>query len=226
MEPMTRPLFTLYVMWHPSYPGGREIADRLRSHFGHGVHGAIGEWRGVSVLERSAPMPGGRTPLPIDWSDAEFTAVVVLTEATLVDDHAWASYVRNTARTAQERGLPAGLFPVTMERRGLDVGLEQQALRRDRWDGFDADRMQRLTSDLTHEFCRMLRHRIDMLQGAGGGEAAFGRYLEKIRVFISHSKHDDDGESVGRSIRDWIHAHSPLDGFFDVRAYPVSVDGW
>jgi len=210
-------------VWRPSYPGGREIADQRRVRFGHGTRGASGEWRGVSVLERSESVPGARTPLPIDWDDAEFTAVVLLTEAAMVDDHAWMGYVRDTARTAQERGLPAGLFPVTMERRGLDVGLEQQALRWDRWDGSDADRMQRLTSDLTHEFCRMLRHRIDMLQGAGVEEAAFGRYLEKIRVFISHSKHDGDGESVGRGIRDWIHAHSPLDSFFDVYDIPPGM---
>ena len=223
MEPMTRPLFALYVMWHPSYPGGREIADRLRMHFGRDLHMAIGEWRGVSVLERSAPVPGASTPLPIDWDDAEFTAVVVLTEATLVDDHAWVAYVGDTARTAHKRGIPSALFPVTMERRGLELRIEQQALRWDRWDVRDADRIQRLTSDLTHEFCRMLRQRIDMLQGVGGGEAAFGRYLEKIRVFISHSKHDGDGESVGRSIRDWIHTHSPLDSFFDVYDIPPGL---
>ena len=110
-----------------------------------------------------------------------------------------------------------------MDRRGLEVGLEQQALRWDLWDGPEADRIRRLTSDLTHELCRMLRHRIDTLRGAAGGEAALGRYLEKIRVFISHSKHDGDGESVGRGIRDWIHAHSPLDSFFDVYDIPPGL---
>ncbi len=222
MEPMTRPLFALYVMWHPSYPGGREIADRLRTHFGRDQRSAIGKWRGISVLERSAPVPGARTPLPIDWDDADFTAVVVLTEATLVDDHAWVDYVSDTARVAHERGLPAGFFPLTMERRGLTLRFEQQALRWDRWDASAEDRLQRFTSDLTHEFCRMLRHRIDLLRG-GGKEAALARYLEKISVFISHSKHDEDGESVGRGIRDWIHAHSPLDSFFDVHDIPPGM---
>ena len=223
MEPMTRPLFALYLMWHPSYPGGREIADRLRTHFGGDLYRTIGEWRGVSVLERTAPVPGARTPLPIDWDDTEFTAVVVLTEATLVEDQAWVDYVRDTARTAHERGIPTKLFPVTIDHRGLKLRIEQQALRWDSWDMPDADRIQRLTLDLTHEFCRMLRHRIDMLQDVGGGEAVFARYLEQIQVFISHSKHDEDGESVGRCIRDWIHTHSPLDSFFDVYDIPPGL---
>ena len=220
MEIATRPLFALYVMWHPAYQGGREIADRLRMHFGRDRYRSVGEERGVSVLERSEPVPGALTPLPIDWEDAEFTAVVVLAESTLVDDREWTDHVRDIARAANGRGIPAGFFPVTMDRRGLELGVAQQALRWDRWEPPDADRTRRLVSDLTHEFCRMLRHR---LQSAGGGAAALERYLEKIRVFISHSKHDGDGESVGRSIRDWIHAHSPLDSFFDVYDIPPGL---
>ena len=223
MEIATHPLFALYVMWHPAYPGGREIADRLRMHFGRDRYRSVGEEHGVSVLERSEPVPGALTPLPIDWEDAEFTAVVVLAESTLVDDREWTDHVRDIARAAHGRGIPAGFFPVTMDRRGLELGVAQQALRWDRWDTPDAGRTRRLTSDLTHEFCRMLRHRLDQLRRTGGVETGLERYLEKIRIFISHSKHDGDGESVGRSIRDWIHAHSPLDSFFDVYDIPPGL---
>ncbi len=68
----------------------------------------------------------------------------------------------------------------------------------------------------------MLRHRIERFRG-DGKETTFERYLENIRVFVSHSKHDGDGESVGRGIRDWIHAHSPLDSFFDVHDIPPGL---
>ena len=223
MEMTTRPLFALYVMWHPSYREGREIADRLRRHFGRDLHRAVGEERGVSVLERSEPVPGARTPLPIDWDDVEFTAVVVLVETTLVDDHEWADHVRGIAQTAHVRGIPAGFFPVTMDPRGFESRVAQHALRWDEWHGSDTERTQRLMSDLTHEFCRMLRHRLDRLGSTTGGKAPLERYLEKIRVFLSHSKHDDRGESVARSIRDWIHAHSPLESFFDFHDLPPGL---
>ena len=223
MEISTHPLFALYVIWHPSYPAGREIADRLRLHFGRDLYRAVAEEHGISVLERSQAVPGALTPLPIDWDDTEFTAVVVLTDSTLIGDRQWANYVRGIAQTAQGRGLPAGFFPVTMDRRGLDLGVVQQALRWHSWAGSDADRARRLTSDLTHEFCRMLRHRLGQLHPGGGGKAGLERYLQEIRVFISHSKHDDDGEPVGRGIRDWIHAHSPLDSFFDVYDIPPGL---
>ena len=223
MEMTTCPLFTLYVMWHPLYQGGREIADRLRMHFGRNFYQAVGEEHGISVFERSEPVPGTLTPLSIKWDDTKFTAVVVLAESTLIDDREWADHVRDIARTAQEKGIPAGFFPVTIDRRGVELGVAQQALRWDCWGASDTDRARQLTSDLTHEFCRMLRHGLDQLRLTGDREAVLERYLEKIQVFISHSKHDDDGELVSRSIRDWIHAHSPLDSFFDVYDIPAGL---
>ena len=223
MELTTRPMFALYVIWHPAYTQGRELADRLRQHFGRDLYRFVTAERGVSILERSETAPGTRTPLPIDWNTAEFTAVVALTDATLVDDPEWADYVRDVARTAHAPGLPAGFFPVAMDGRVLDLKFQQQALRWDRWDTSDTDRTLRLTTDLTHEFCRMLRSRLAGLQHGGGEGVALERYLEKVRVFISHSKHDGDGEAVGRSIREWLHAHGPLESFLDVHDIPPGL---
>ena len=177
----------------------------------------------MSVLCRSEPVPGATTPLPIDWDDADVTAAVVLVESSLIDDREWDDYIRSTARTARTRGNLAGFFPVTMDSRGLEFGFEEQGLRWDLRDESDAERNRRLTADLTHEFCRMLRHRLDWLERPDGGEAPLERYLEKIQVFISRSKHDGDGESVARSIRDWIQTHSPLSSFFDVYDTPPGL---
>ena len=177
----------------------------------------------MSVLCRSEPVPGATTPLPIDWDDADVTAAVVLVESSLIDDREWDDYIRSTARTARTRGNLAGFFPVTMDSRGLEFGFEEQGLRWDLRDESDAKRNRCLTADLTHEFCRMLRHRLDWLERPDGGEAPLERYLEKIQVFISRSKHDGDGESVARSIRDWIQTHSPLSSFFDVYDTPPGL---
>lgn len=217
MDSSARPLFALYVIWRPVFAVGREIADRLRSHFVRDLYKTVGGDNGVSVLERSEPVPGQRAPLPIDWDEAEMTAAVVVAELRLVDDRDWTDYVHNISRGARTRGSSAGFFPVTMDSRGAVFGFEEQALRWDRWDGPDAERCRRVTVDLTHEFCRMLRHR---LERPDGGPVPLEQRLEKIQVFISHSKHDGDGEIVARSIRDWIHEHSPLSSFVDVYDNP------
>ena len=210
----------MYVVWHPSFKGGRALADRLREHFGRDLYRSVTAGRGISVLYRSEPVSGTRTPLPIDWDDAEFTAVVALMDATLAEDAEWAAYVRDVAGS-QAGEFPGRFFPVTMDRRGLELGLHQQALRWDKWEGLDEGRLRRLTRDLTHEFCRMLRHRLEPPRSGGATEAGLGGYLEKVRVFISHSKHD--GETVARRVRDWIHDYSPLDSFFDVADIPPGL---
>ena len=107
-----------------------------------------------------------------------------------------------------------------MDSRGVEIEVDQQALRWDIWKTTDEDRNRRLTSGLTHEFCRMLRHNLDELRSPASERTSFERYLKRIQIFISHSKHDNDGESVARNIRDWIHTYSPLTSFFDVYDIP------
>ncbi len=174
----------------------------------------------MSVIYRCQMALGEPAPLSIDWDEVETTAVVVLVDSALAGDQEWSNYVRELSRNAQTRGLSARLFPVVMESGGRELQLEEQALRWDRWEGSYADRQRRLVSDLTCEFIRMLRHR---LCGPESTEAPLADYLERIQVFISHSKHDDDGETIARSIRDWLHENSALSSFFDVRDIPVGL---
>ena len=183
MDLKNDPLFALHVMWHPLYSGGREIANYLRIHYSRGLYKIFGEERGVNVLERSDPVSDAPTPLPIDWDNAEFTAVVVLTESMMVDDHEWVNYIRNIAQEAQARGRSVGFIPVTMDSRGVEMEVDQQALRWDTWKTAEEDRNRRLTSGLTHEFCRMLRHHLDELRSPASEKVSFQRYLEKSSLY-------------------------------------------
>ncbi|MCY4237843.1 MAG: hypothetical protein OXC93_05775 [Rhodospirillaceae bacterium] len=49
----TDPMFTLYVVWHPSYREGEQIADLLRTHPGRDLYRSFGAWCSVrrSVLQ-------------------------------------------------------------------------------------------------------------------------------------------------------------------------------
>ncbi|MCY4226462.1 MAG: hypothetical protein OXF20_01970 [Gammaproteobacteria bacterium] len=152
------PIFTVYVVWHQSCSKGQQIADLLGSHFVRNLHRDIGEDRSISVLERSIPMPGLNTPLPIDWDDTEYTVAVVLADSHMIKSPEWIDYVLAIEKTTVERGLLSRLFPVTVNCQGLELDLSHQALRWDKWVSSDNNPEQRLISELTHEFCRMLRH--------------------------------------------------------------------
>ena len=222
METSTSPLFVLYVVWHPDYANGGKIAELLRERFGGARHRDFAGDRRLSVIFRSAAPPDERIPLSVDWDEAEITAAVVLAESALTGDSAWLDYVRELAWNAQTRGSSACLFPIAMELEWHALQLEEQALRWDRWEGSDAEREQRLVNNLTHEFSRMLRHRLALLRREAT-EKSLEDYLQKIRVFISHSKHDSDGEPIARSIRDWLHKYGPLSSFLDVHDLPPGV---
>ena len=223
MDTTARPLFALYIVWHPSYANGSQIADLLRRRFGGDRYQNITGDPGVSVLYRSEAVPDEPVPLPINWDESDTTAVVVLADTALAEDTAWVSYVRDLAHSAQAGGFHTRLFPVMMEPEGHKIGLDEQALRWDQGGESDAEREQRLVRDLTYEFSRMLRHRLALLRRPEATETPLADYLEKIRVFLSHSKHDDDGETVARSFRDWLHERSALSSFFDIYDIPAGL---
>ncbi len=215
---MSDPLFALYVIWHPSFTGGLEMAEQIRTHFGRDLYRMVDGAPDVSVVYRSEPMPGVATPKPIDWADATFTVAVVLADAGLVDDREWTEYIGSLSREARARGSFAGFFPVTVDPHGIDFGFDEQAVRWDLWDQPDTERYLRLRSDLTYEFCRMVRSGIHRIQH--GSEPPLECVLENFHVFISHTKRDRDGESVARVLRDWIHENSQFSSFFDVHDIP------
>ena len=216
----TRPLFALYVVWHPSNENGCDLADVLRRHFGRDRHGNIAGDHGLSVIYRHEIAPGELVPLSVDWDEAETTAVVVLVDSALAGNTEWSNYVRGLSWNAQTRGPSVRLFPVVMESGGREIQLDEQALRLDRLEGSKADRERRLVTDLSCEFIRMLRHR---LRGPKSTETSLTDLLEKVQVFISHSKHDIDGEPFARNIREWLHDNSALSSFFDVHDIPAGL---
>ena len=86
IETTTRPLFALYIVWHPSNENGGKVADLLRRHFGRDRHRSIAGDPGLSVIYRSEIEPGALVPLSIDWDEAEITAVVVLVDSVFARD--------------------------------------------------------------------------------------------------------------------------------------------
>ena len=220
MEVISQPPFTLYVVSYPGCAEGERIATRLRQHFGTDRYRNVVGGAGVTVLFRNTNAPDSATPLPIDWNEAETTAAVVLMDNALANDPAWVQYVRGLAGEAEERGFGTRVFPVALEAGSLDIGLDIQALRWDRWVGNNREREQRLFRELTYEFSRMLRHRLEQHTD---DEGDLQRYRQNIQVFLSHSKHDDHGKVVAEAVRDWLHNNSALSSFLDIHDIPAGL---
>ena len=223
MTDSTRTILAIYVVWHPNYSAGSEIAELIRRHFrGERYKNVLGNVE-LNVFFRSSPAPNTALPLPIDWDEAETTAIIVLAESELVGDSEWVDYAHNLAEHTEDRGFGSRLFPIMVEEAGLDMKIGEQALRWDRWEGTDAESGQRLVRELVYEFSRMLRHYLAHLRHPEADDRDLGHYLEKVQIFLSHSKHDSDGELIAENIRDWLHQNSGLSSFFDIVDIPAGV---
>lgn len=145
----------------------------------------------------------------------------------MANDPEWGTYLRELSAQSEIAGLGTHLFPIAIEVEGLNLGLEEQALRWDQWiqDGSNntANLHIRLISELTYEFCRMLRHYLEHLKQPEKDEDDLLNYLKKVQIFLSHSKHDEDGERIARLIREQLHSGHGLSSFFDVHDIPAGL---
>ena len=71
----SKPLFAIYVVWHPGFSAGSAIAANIYAHFRRDLFANASGGAGISVLFRSDSGPGRNTPPPIDFSAATVTAV-------------------------------------------------------------------------------------------------------------------------------------------------------
>lgn len=73
-----------------------------------------------------------------------------------------------------------------------------------------------MVREVTYETGRMLRTMLE-------GDPDLASHMKKVRVFLSHSKHDDFGERVARRIRDWLHDDVQLSVFLDIVDIPAGL---
>ncbi|MGS1116513.1 toll/interleukin-1 receptor domain-containing protein [Castellaniella sp. UC4442_H9] len=224
MPDLTRPFLVVYVVWHPRFNQGPTIAEAIRGHFRRDLYENVAGGIGLSVIFRSLPPPGDTVPLEVDVNEAYATAVIILADDVLAADPHWVAYARKLGEQAEMTGLHARVFPVSVDREVLaSLNMAEQALRWDSWDGDLAARTGRLISELTYEFCRMLRHFLACLERPDKDEATLEAYLRKVQIFLSHSKHDDTGEQTAELIRDRLQAGHGLASFFDVHDIPAGL---
>lgn len=154
----TRPFLVLYVVWHPAFDEGRLIAKKLYEHYRRELYSNVAGGTGLSVIYRPVPDPITLAPVTIDFSESETSAVVMLIDESFAGDDQYVAWSRDLMSETDAVGLSTRVFPIAISSEATRMGFAEQAVRWDRWETLDTDaRLTRLTSDLTYQFCRMLR---------------------------------------------------------------------
>jgi hypothetical protein len=224
MHGIVRPFLSLYVAWHPSFMHGRDIAKRMFDHYRGEPYQSVAGGAGLSVLYRYQAMPGSEVPAPIDMSEAETTAVVLLIDDAWSADPSWVKWAKRLVSDAASKGLSVRVFPVAIDRSALELGMRVQALRWFEWEqDRQGQREQVLLSMLSYQFCRMLRSKLAQMEHPLAAKEALQQYLRKVDVFLSHSKHDHDGARIARLLRRRLTDKYDLGTFFDVHNIPAGL---
>ena len=214
---------TLYVVRHPQSPEGKRLGELLHNHFGPARSLLSTGGVPIRVQFSDAAAPGSTQPVPIAWDDSATTAVAILIDDVLAGDLVWLQHVNRISRQAEDKGLQTCAIPVALSPAALNIGESTQALHWFEWEGAQEDKNLHLIREMTYQFIRMLRHQIAEHSPTGTQDNTLGAYLEKVKVFLSHSKHDEHGKSIAESIRNWLFNEASLSTFLDVHDIPAGV---
>lgn len=223
MSAPARPLFAIYVVWHPQSAIGKRWAELLHAHYRRDHYKNVAGGTGLSVMYRYQPPPDDDVPIGISFEDAEMSAVVVIRDAHISTSASWRKYVDIIINQADANKFRAMVFQV--EPRASNQKLQSIILHdleavAPQETAKSQSLLRRLTSQLSYQFCRMLRQYLRRLEGADA--CNIKDYLEKICVFLSHSKHDANGQKIASLISRGINKNS-LSDFFDVRDIPPGL---
>lgn len=224
MSMSTRPFLVVYIVWHPEFAEGQEIATHLFEHYRREYYGNVAGGVGLSVVYRFAPAPSTGAPIPIDLGEGNTAAIVVLFEEKFAGDPAYMTWFRQVESECDASGHQAHVFPVAVDGALTRAGVAEQGFRWDRLGDLDREeKLHKLTSDLTYQFSRMLRTFLEHLRNPLVGDAALLSYLKKVQIFLSHSKRDQHGVEIARKIRTALFNGNGLSSFFDVHDIPTGL---
>jgi hypothetical protein len=232
-----RAALAVYVVWHPEFKRGEEVANRLYVHFAQdGSLPGIRRGVGVPVFFRSAPAgEGSAEPAPIDLTQAEHSVVVPLVDTKMFEaaDQGWEKYFAALLPQLSDAGRHR-LFPVAFNpalrtwtkafgstqsislRAGKARAAKKPAGARTKAAAAAEKRKEsedrqntNVLHDVTHELARLL------LNQPRTAQASTKVRLSKapVNLFLSHAKRD--GEELVKEINGYIGAHLPLKTFFD-----------
>lgn len=223
MEPLR-----IYVIWHPGFAGGRDLAEAIGDHFDKLGMARDGVKLGVPVRIRSTPLDeqAGPAPRAIDLDAADLNVLVLLGDRNMVEaasenppPGSWRMYLDGLAGAVRKRGTRDSFLNLALTRRALQLpGLDDlQALRCFDW-AKELDEAERQVRILLH-LANAVGHHVKLVEKIEAGDTSPPDQIiiDKEQLFLSHAKKD------GWGIVDRLRRHLN-DAGFDIGSYVDAKD--
>lgn len=208
----------VYVIWHPNYIEGKELANYIYTALCRDANKPLVRTLGIPVYFRSVYNSKSTLPLEINFGESNYTAVVALISKEFLLDQQYKDYLDAILNECDKDKKSRRLYPVALSSNAYNVTKNIAPInfiRVNNSNNLSTKENQvgiynQIKSSLLHELCRLL---LEMKKASEENETFDPS--PPIRLFISHSKHDDSkAESI--KFRNYINQETQLKTFFDV----------
>lgn len=201
---------SLFVVWHPHFKEGRDIASNIYSIFCRDVEQPLSRGLGIPVYYRS--VSSDNTPIPIDASNARRNAIVLLIDNNYFIDSNFRNYTESMMRLVDAN---TRIFPIALCEQSFHIGYGLDSYQFVRaWHGDLAVKenfiqsMQEIKTALLHDCARLV-----MNLEASWLDTSEHRIPSPVKLFLSHAK--KDGLETAKRFKAFVDAELKLDVFFD-----------
>jgi len=199
---------SVFIVWHPDYSEGQQIADFLYSVLCRDPSKPLNRSIGIPVYFRSIKSANKSQPIDIDFSESEFTAIIALVSDEFVVDKNFGAYLEKKFNECGEMSEKRRMYPVAISKNAFNVSAKLLPINFVRINRDQAVASQ-IAGRILHELCRLL---MNMKRATEETESL--NISPPIKLFISHSKHDDSKLDAIK-FRDYINSQTQLKSFFD-----------
>ncbi|MCK6611816.1 MAG: toll/interleukin-1 receptor domain-containing protein [Bacteroidia bacterium] len=197
---------SLFVVWHPSFVEGKQIANDLYSTFCRDIEEPLSRGLGIQVYYRSASL------IPVDINVARRNAIILLIDENYMTNGGFQEYTKQLISLMDDN---TRIYPIALckQATGIGCGLDSiQFIRYD--DGFINIReeyekgIRKIKSELLHDCARLLMNFQPVWMDKKGSKIP-----SPVKLFLSHAK--KDGEETTKKFKVFVESETKLDVFFD-----------
>lgn len=199
---------SVFIVWHPNYLEGQQIADSLYSILCRDSSKPLIRSMGIPVYFRCTKAHNSTHPIPIDFNESEYAAVIALVDDHFVVDSTFAKYLDTIFDECNSAKDKRRVYPIAISKNAFQVSTKLAAINFIRVNQ-TINVITQIKGNVLHELCRLLLNMKKATDETDSLEIA-----PPIRLFISHSKHDDSKKDA-IAFRDFINSETQLKTFFD-----------
>lgn len=197
---------SLFVVWHPSFAEGKQIANDLYSTFCRDIEEPLSRGLGIQVYYRSFSL------IPIDKNIATRNAIILLIDENYMVDNGFQDYTKQLVGLTDDN---TRVYPIALCKQATGIGCGLEPIQFMRYqNGFINIReefekgIKKIKSELLHDCARLLMNFQPVWMDKQGCKIP-----SPVKLFLSHAK--KDGEETTKKFKVFVESETKLDVFFD-----------